>query len=198
MSLLSDHEIIQQIDAGNISIEPLLDKNSQIQPASIDLRLGNEFLIFNMPQTAVIDPADPQTFEGLTTSVTLQAHERFIVHPKEFILGVTLERVNISADFVGRLDGRSSLGRLGIIVHSTAGFIDPGFNGTITLEISNLNNIAVAIYPGMRICQLSIEQLSQPASQPYSAARQSKYQGQTKPTLSHIFNDQEMRDRRKR
>ncbi len=194
--MLSDHELTERIARGDIVIEPLEDAELQIQPASIDLRLGHEFLIFNRTSTSLIDPMDPATFENIWAMVRRDAATPFIVHPGEFVLGTTLERLVVPDDLVGQLDGRSSLGRLGIIIHSTAGFIDPGFQGNVTLEISNLNNIAVALYPGMRICQLSFEPLSSAATLPYARRRASKYQEQRLPTMSRIFDDPEFVARR--
>jgi dCTP deaminase len=196
--MLSDRDLTERISQGSIKIEPLLEPDLQIQPASIDLRLGYEFLTFNWTQTALIDPMDPSTFNGLTTLVKLDESQRFIVHPGEFVLGTTLERLEVPSDLVGQLDGRSSLGRLGIIIHSTAGFIDPGFIGNVTLEISNLGNIAVALYPGMRVCQLSFELMSSDALSPYAYNRASKYQGQQLPTISRIYDDPEFIARRAR
>lgn len=196
--MLSDRELAERIARGDIQIEPFLDAELQVQPASIDLRLGNEFLIFNRTQTALIDPMDPATFEGMTALVRREDRDQFIVHPGEFVLGTTLERLHVPNDLVGQLDGRSSLGRLGIIIHSTAGFIDPGFIGNVTLEITNLNNIAVALYPGMRICQLSFETLSSPSSLPYAGRWAAKYQEQRLPTMSRIFDDPEFVSRRAR
>jgi dCTP deaminase len=195
--MLSDRELADRIERGDIKIEPFLEPELQIQPASIDLRLGYEFLTFNWTQTALIDPLDPETFRDLTALTRLKEDERFIVHPGEFVLGTTLERLQIPDDLVGQLDGRSSLGRLGIIIHSTAGFIDPGFTGNVTLEISNLGRIAVALYPGMRVCQLSFEELSSPSKLPYAARRRaSKYQDQQLPTISRIYDDPELVTRR--
>jgi len=196
--MLSDRELIARIEQGSIKIDPFLDPELQIQPASIDLRLGYEFLTFNWTQTALIDPMDPESFQGLTTLTKLNDEQRFIVHPGEFVLGTTLERLNVPDDLVGQLDGRSSLGRLGIIIHSTAGFIDPGFIGNVTLEISNLGHIAVALYPGMRVCQLSFEQLTSDSLSPYARSRASKYQGQQLPTISRIYDDPEFIVRRAR
>ncbi len=197
--MLSDRELADRIARGDIKIDPFLEPELQIQPASIDLRLGYEFLTFNWAQTALIDPLDPTTFEGLTTLAHLDDDQRYIVHPGEFVLGTTLERLEVPPDLVGQLDGRSSLGRLGIIIHSTAGFIDPGFNGNVTLEISNLGHIAVALYPGMRVCQLSFEALSSASSLPYAGRRvASKYQGQQLPTISRIYDDPEFVSRRAR
>lgn len=194
--MLSDRELADRIQRGDIQIEPFLDPDLQIQPASIDLRLGHEFLIFNRAQTALIDPMHPETFAGMTALVRREPNEPFIVHPGEFVLGTTLERLHVPDDLVGQLDGRSSLGRLGIIIHSTAGFIDPGFVGNVTLEIANLNNIAVALYPDMRICQLSFELLSSASTSPYAGRRASKYQEQRLPTMSRIYDDPEFVSRR--
>jgi dCTP deaminase len=134
----------------------------------------------------------------LTNLIHLQESERFIVHPGEFVLATTLEHVEIPDDLVARLEGRSSIGRLGIVIHSTAGYIDPGFKGKITLEISNLGRIAVALYPGMRICQIAFEEMSSPVSEGYGVKRTAKYQGQQTTTLSRLFEDDELRKRRLR
>lgn len=194
--MLSDRELAERIASGNIKVDPLLDPELQIQPASIDLRLGHDFLIFNRTQTALIDPMDPASFEKISSLVHREEEQPFIVHPGEFILGTTLERLEVADDLVGQLDGRSSLGRMGIIIHSTAGFIDPGYAGHVTLEISNLNNIAVALYPGMRICQLSFTLLSGAVQYPYAQHRASKYQEQSLPTMSRIYDDPEFVARR--
>jgi dCTP deaminase len=148
--ILSDRDLRERLERGDIKIEPLLDAGIQIQPASIDLRLGLDFQTFNFTQQALVDPMDPKSFAHLTTQVRLAENESFIVHPGEFILATTLERVEVPTDLVARLEGRSSVGRLGIVIHSTAGYIDPGFQGTITLEISNLGRLAVALYPSIR------------------------------------------------
>lgn len=188
--ILSDRDLQTRLDRGDIKIDPLLDRATQIQPASIDLRLGYEFHTFNHTHQALIDPADATTFTDVVTIVRLRDGERFIVHPGEFVLGTTLEWVTVPPDLVARLEGRSSLGRLGIVIHSTAGFIDPGYEGTITLEISNLGHIAVALYPGMRICQLAFEEMSSPVSSPYAAhTRASKYQHQRTTTVSRLHQD---------
>src|SRR5215472_10087450 len=138
--ILSDRDLRERLLRGDIKISPPLDENIQIQPASIDLRLGLDFQTFNFTQQALIDPKDPDTFAHLTTQVHLAETDKFIVHPGKFILATTLERVEVPDDLVARLEGRSSIGRLGIVIHSTAGYIDPGFQGTITLEISNLGH----------------------------------------------------------
>lgn len=196
--ILSDRDLKLKLARGEIKILPAPDPEVQIQPASIDLRLGYDFQTFNHTQQALIDPADPASFAQLTNSVHLQDSERFIVHPGEFVLATTLEHVEIPDDLVARLEGRSSIGRLGIVIHSTAGYIDPGFKGTITLEISNLGRIAVALYPGMRICQIAFEEMSSPVSENYATKRTAKYQGQQTTTVSRLFEDDELRKRRSR
>ena len=194
--ILSDRDLVARMERGDIVIDPAPDARTQIQPASIDLRLGYDFQTFNHTQQALIDPADPGTFQQLTLQVHLAANERFIVHPSEFVLATTLERVRVPVDLVARLEGRSSIGRLGIVIHSTAGYIDPGFDGAITLEISNLGRIAVALYPGMRICQIAFEEMSSPVSEAYGTKGTSKYQFQRTTTLSRLFDDDEFRARR--
>ena len=192
--ILSDRDLRERLERGDIKIEPLLDAGVQIQPASIDLRLGRDFQTFNFTQQALIDPMDPTSFAHSTTLVHLGENESFIVHPGEFVLATTLERVEIPIDLVARLEGRSSIGRLGIVIHSTAGYIDPGFQGTITLEISNLGKLAVRIYPGMRICQIAFEQMSSPVSENYGIRQSAKYQGQETTTVSRLFDDGEFRN----
>jgi dCTP deaminase len=192
--VLSDTDLKARLAQGDLGVDPAPDPETQIQPASIDLRLGYDFRTFNYTQQALIDPKEPDTFAELTSVIHLQPGERFIVHPGEFVLGTTLEQVRVPDDLVARLDGRSSIGRLGIVIHSTAGYIDPGFEGTITLEISNLGRIAVALYPEMRICQISFEQMSSPVSQGYGARRLAKYQGQASTTGSRLFDDREFRE----
>jgi dCTP deaminase len=194
--ILSDRDLRDRLERGDIKIDPLQDPEIQIQPASIDLRLGFDFQTFNFTQVALIDPLDPESFAHLTTQVHLSQDDRFIVHPGEFILATTLEHVEVPGDLVARLEGRSSVGRLGIVIHSTAGYIDPGFKGTVTLEISNLGVLPVALYPLMRICQIAFEQMSSPVSEGYDARRTAKYQGQKTATVSRLFEDSEFRSRR--
>jgi dCTP deaminase len=193
--ILSDRDLSERLARGDLRIDPSPDPQTQLQPASIDLRLGYEFQAFNYTRQALIDPRAPETFEQLTTAVRLGEEERFIVHPGEFVLGTTLEHVEIPDDLVARLEGRSSIGRLGIVIHSTAGFIDPGFRGRITLEISNLGRIAVALYPGMRICQIAFEQMSTAVDVNYARKRHAKYLGQQTATISRLFEDAEFQRR---
>ena len=191
--ILSDSDILARLERGDIVITPAPDLETQLQPASLDLRLGFDFQTFNHTRQALIDPADPSTFDQLTSLTQLKEGERFLVHPGEFTLATTLEHVEIPDDLLARLEGRSSIGRLGIVIHSTAGFIDPGFKGQITLEISNLGRIAVALYPGMRICHLAFEEMSSPARTGYGKRRGAKYQGQRAATASRLFEDDEFR-----
>jgi dCTP deaminase len=184
--ILSDRTIKDSIAAGHIVIEPY--EESFVQPSSIDVRVDRFFRVFENHRYPYIDPKAPQ--EGLTTLVETAPEEPFILHPGEFVLGSTLERVQLGDDIVARLEGKSSLGRIGLLIHSTAGFVDPGFDGYLTLELSNVANLPIAIYPGMKIGQISFYQLTTPAEHPYgSDATGSKYQGQRGPTPSRAYQD---------
>ncbi|QDG52811.1 dCTP deaminase [Persicimonas caeni] len=187
--ILSDRDLKERLDNDEIVIDPLLDPDKQIQPASIDVRLGKEFVVYKLPHVAAIDTRDPDSTRGYTETVTIEEGESFTLHPGEFVLGTTLEWVKIPNDLVARVDGRSSIGRLAVVVHATAGLVDPGFEGRITLELSNLGRVAVKLYPGMRISQLVFHQMTSEAERPYGPARGSKYQGQQGPTPSRISND---------
>ncbi|ACZ41006.1 deoxycytidine triphosphate deaminase [Thermobaculum terrenum ATCC BAA-798] len=187
--ILSDTMIIDAIKTGWVSFDPPVDIDIQVQPASVDLRLGNTFRVYNYAQQAVIDPTEDIDLDSISQIVRLE-DKPFILHPGAFVLGSTMEYVKIPPDLVGRLEGRSSLGRLGVVVHSTAGFIDPGFEGNITLEISNIGKIPVALRAGIRICQLTLMHTG-PVARPYGPLRGSKYQGQREPTPSRIKNDVE-------
>ncbi|MHB8603999.1 MAG: dCTP deaminase [Thermoplasmatota archaeon] len=186
--ILSDRDLKARLAAGDLVVDPLDDVDVQVQPASIDLRLGNEFLVFRLPHIHFIDPRGRT--EEYTERVVVKDGDPFIVHPGEFTLATTYERVEIPADLVARLEGRSSLGRLAIVVHSTAGFVDPGFRGHITLEVSNLGRAPVALYPKMRVAQIVLHRLTSPAERPYGhPTRGSKYQDQQGPTASKIRED---------
>jgi dCTP deaminase len=188
--LLSDRDLRRRLfEAKDLVVRPLDQPDLQVQPASIDLRLGREFLTFRSARVALLDPASGEGMGEYTERVAVKEGEPFILHPGEFVLGSTLEWVELPNDLVARVEGRSSLGRLAIVVHATAGFIDPGFQGTITLELSNLGKLPVALRPGMRICQIAVYQLSSPAERPYGPARGSKYQGQRGPTPSKVHED---------
>ncbi len=188
--ILSDTQIEEALRNGDIRFDPEVSLSTQLQPSSIDLRLSRFFRTFNASQHPLLDPLMPLEFNEITTLVELEEGKAFIVHPGEFVLGSTLEYVWLSFRLVGRVEGRSSLGRMGIIIHSTAGYIDPGFEGTLTLEISNVGKIPVALYPLMRICQISFFKTGKVA-RPYGQDRQSKYQGQREPTSSRIALDEE-------
>lgn len=182
--LLSDREIRSGIDSGRIKLDPL--EIGLVQPASIDVRLDRFFRLFDNHRYSVIDPAREQP--NLTRQVEVSTAEPFVLHPGEFVLGSTYERVTLGDDIAARLEGKSSLGRLGLLTHSTAGFIDPGFSGHVTLELSNTATMPILLYPGMRIGQLCFFDLSSPAQNPYgTAAAGSHYQGQRGPTPSRSF-----------
>lgn len=187
--ILSDRDLADRLQDGDIIIDPLIDPDLQIQPASVDLRLGHEFVVYKLPHVACIDTRDPESTAGYTETVHIDEGDYFILHPGEFVLGTTLEWVKIPDDLVARVEGRSSIGRLAIVVHATAGFIDPGFEGQITLELSNLGRVAVKLYPGSRISQLVFHTMTSPAERPYGPARGSKYFGQEGPVVSRIGSD---------
>lgn len=190
--ILSDKDIRAAIADGRVKITSAQQELFQyVHASSMDFRLGNTFKLYEHSKFAVLDPMNPESFAGNMRTITVPDGEAFIVQPGEFVLGVTQEQISLPDDLVARVEGRSSLGRLGIIVHSTAGFIDPGFSGTITLEISNLNRLPVALYPGMRVCQIAFEQMSSPADMPYHSKPFSKYQGQVLPEESRIAVDPE-------
>lgn len=179
--LLSDRDIKAEISAGRVKVEPF--DGAMIQPSSVDVRLDRFFRVFENHKYSVIDPSIEQS--DLTRKVAVEANEEFILHPGEFVLASTYEVITLPDDIAGRLEGKSSLGRLGLLTHSTAGFIDPGFSGHITLELSNVANLPVKLFPGMKIGQLCLIKLSSPAENPYgSALYGSRYQGQRGPTAS--------------
>jgi len=173
--ILSDREIKKFLDEGNISILPKPNIEEQLGSASLDLKLSNEFMVFDHTKKPYIDTKDPETFKNMTKLVKVSEGEPFVFHPGEFVLGATLEEVELPADIAARIDGRSSLGRLGIVIHSTAGHIDPGFKGKIVLEMENIGMIPVLLYPGMRVCQLVFEVLSSPTTKPYYLKKNAKY-----------------------
>jgi dCTP deaminase len=181
--ILSDHSIKESIAQGRIVMTPY--DESLVQPASIDIRLDGRFRVFRNYKYSCIDPKALQ--QDLTELVEVGDDEPFIVHPGEFILGNTVERIKLGDDLVARLEGKSSLGRLGLIVHATAGYIDPGFEGNITLELSNVANLPIRLYPGMKVGQISFFAMSTPADRPYGHPELgSKYKGQTAPTASRM------------
>ncbi len=190
--ILSDRSLREQLDAGRIVIDPLED--ALIQPSSIDVRISNLFRVFRNHTRGVIDVK--HDLQNLTELIEIPADgdgvgtDPFMLHPGEFVLGSTHERIGVPDDLVGRIEGKSSLGRLGLLIHSTAGFIDAGFDGHITLELANVASLPITLYPGMRIGQVSFMQMTGPADHPYgSGAQGSKYQGQRGPTPSRYFEN---------
>jgi dCTP deaminase len=184
--ILSDKTIRAELEAGGIVIEPLAD--DAIQPSSVDLHVDAFFRVFRNDTTPYIDPKEPQ--DDLTEFVEVEEGEAFILHPGEFVLGQTLEWVELPNDLVSRLEGKSSLGRLGLLIHSTAGYVDPGWKGNLTLELSNVANLPIALYFGMRIGQISFFRMSSPVDRPYGSPELgSKYQGQSEPTASAYHRD---------
>lgn len=187
--ILSDKDIRQAIKTGRIKFEPELDFKTQLGSCSIDLRLGSRFRIFNHSRYACIDPQDKSIINDLTELVTLEKGDPFIIQPQDFVLAETIETFCLPDDLLGRLEGRSSLGRLGIVVHSTASIFDPGWRGKAVLELGNHGRMPVALYPGIRICSMTFEQLSSPAETPYTKKDSAKYIDQSGPVASKIFEE---------
>ncbi|MCZ0994555.1 dCTP deaminase [Streptomyces noursei] len=184
--LLSDKDIRAEIDAGRVRIDPY--DESMVQPSSIDVRLDRFFRVFENHRYPHIDPAVEQA--DLTREVVPEGDEAFILHPGEFVLASTYEVISLPDDIASRLEGKSSLGRLGLLTHSTAGFIDPGFSGHVTLELSNVATLPIKLWPGMKIGQLCMFRLTSPAEHPYGSERYgSRYQGQRGPTPSRSFKN---------
>jgi dCTP deaminase len=182
--LLSDRDIRAEIDAGRVGLDPF--DAAMVQPSSIDVRLDRMFRVFENHRYPHIDPSEEQS--ELTRQVEPTGDEPFILHPGEFVLGSSLELITLPNDVAARLEGKSSLGRLGLLTHSTAGFIDPGFSGHVTLELSNVATLPIKLWPGMKIGQLCFFRLSSPAEHPYgSDVYGSRYQGQRGPTPSRSF-----------
>jgi len=182
--LLSDRDIKSELGAGRIRLDPY--EPGMIQPSSIDVRLDRYFRLFDNHKYPYIDPAEDQP--DLTRLIETEPDEPFILHPGEFVLGSTFELISLPDDVAARLEGKSSLGRLGLLTHSTAGFIDPGFSGHVTLELSNVATLPIKLWPGMKIGQLCFFQLSSPAERPYGSGEySSRYQGQRGPTASRSF-----------
>jgi dCTP deaminase len=189
--ILSDADILRRLEAGDLVVEPLDDPELQVQPASVDLRLGAEFLEFQRTNISCIHPNSEAEVEEYIDETVVDDDEEFILHPGDFVLGTTKERVEIPADLIAHVQGRSSLGRLAVVIHATAGVVDPGYRGQITLELSNLGTAPVALSPGMRISQVLFTELSSPAERPYGSERGSKYQDQRGPQASRIGDDPE-------
>ncbi|MDR2829558.1 MAG: dCTP deaminase [Methanobrevibacter sp.] len=195
MAILSDKEIKKYLNSKKITIEPLKNFEKQIQPSSVDLRIGNEFKSFKLVRKPFIDPKDSIDLSSYMESINIIDGDCFIIHPNEFALATTYETVKIPDDLVARVEGRSSMGRLGVTMHVTAGYIDPGFEGRITLEISNIGKMPVALYPGQRVCQIVFETMTSPSEKPYGhPERDSKYMGQVNPESSKIKFDYELKE----
>ncbi len=193
MTVLSDRTIKEELAAGRLVIDPL--DEDDIQPSSVDLHLDRVFRIFRVTRRPYVDVRQPM--EDLTELVSIEDVEPFIIQPGTFVLGSTLESVTLPNDIVARVDGRSSLGRLGLLVHATAGYVDPGWTGKLTLELSNQSQMPIALYYGMKVSQVSFLRMSTPVERPYgSEGLGSKYQGQTGPTPSRIFQDFRQDERR--
>ena len=194
MAILSDKTIKEYLKEGKIVIDPLKDEQ-QIQPSSVDMRLGDEFKVFKVIRKPYIDPKDEEDIAEYMESSTVPEGEAFIIHPNEFALATTQEYVKVPDDLVARVEGRSSMGRLGVTMHVTAGYVDPGFEGRITLEISDIGAMPVALYPGQRVCQLVFETMTTPAELPYGhPKRNSKYMKQLKPESSRVKLDYELKN----
>ncbi len=186
MAVLSDRDIRAAMQAGRVRIDPY--DPTCLQPSSVDLHLDADFRVFRNNRYPFIDVRSPQP--DLTEPVSIGEDEPFILHPNEFVLGQTLEWVELPDDLVARIEGKSSLGRLGLLIHSTAGYVDPGWKGNLTLELSNVANLPIALYRGMKIGQISFFQMSSPVERPYGSRELgSKYQGQSMPTESQFYRD---------
>lgn len=185
--VLSDRDIKRNLEDGTIVLSPK-PSSSSISSFSIDLRLSSEFYVFDYSKMPYLDPND-KDMEIPVRKITVKKNEKFILQTNSFVLGSTIEHLELPDDLVGRVEGRSSLGRLGIVIHSTAPHFDPGWRGQLTLELGNIGSMPVALYPGMRICALSFEQLSSPADVPYHKKKNAKYLNQSGPTISRIQQD---------
>jgi dCTP deaminase len=187
--VLSDRDIRAAIEAGRIKIDPLPDLDSQLGSVSVDFRLGRTFMVFEHSRHSFIDPRRPQSIGEAMRTIEVADDEPFIMQPGDFALASTVESLELPNDLLGRLEGRSSIARLGITVHSTAAVFEPGWIGTATMELSNLGRMAVALYPGMRICAFSFETLSSPVLTPYRLKHNNKYAGQRTPRASLLAEE---------
>src|SRR3989344_4004170 len=192
--ILSDQDIKTAIQKGKIKITPKPDFETQLGTCSLDLRLAENFQVFEYNRSAFIDVSDKKTFEDITTPHTLKKGEPFILHPGQFVLGATVEKICLPNDIAARIDGRSRLGRLGLVIHSTAGHIDPGFCGRITLEMTNIGKLPIILHKDIRVCQLVFETLTRPVSKGYSARQDSRW---NKPGTLNVVNDLESAKRKR-
>jgi dCTP deaminase len=187
--ILSDRDIRAALDAGRIRVTPEPDLDAHLGSCSIDFRLGNTFMVFEYSRHSFIDPRQPQSIGDAMRTIEIEDGNAFMMQPGEFALASTMESLELPDDLLGRLEGRSSIARLGITVHSTAAVFEPGWVGTATMELSNLGRMAVALYPGMRICSFTFQQLTSPASVPYSRKENAKYAGQLDPKASRLAEE---------
>jgi len=187
--ILSDRDIRRAIDDGRIRIDPLPDLETALGSVSVDFRLGTTFMVFEHSRHSFIDPRQPQSIGDAMRTIECAENERFIMQPGDFALASTVETLELADDLLGRLEGRSSIARLGITVHSTAAVFEPGWIGTATMELSNLGRMPVALYPGMRICAFSFEEVSSPVSVPYRLKVGNKYAGQVTPRASQLSEE---------
>lgn len=187
--ILSDRDIVAALDSGRIRIDPAPDLGVQLGSVSVDFRLGTTFMVFEHSRHSFIDPRQPQSIGDAMRTIEVAPDEPFIMQPGDFALASTMERLELPDDLLGRLEGRSSIARLGITVHSTAAVFEPGWIGTATMELSNLGRMAVALYPGMRICAFSFEQVSSPVMTPYRKKAHNKYAGQITPRASLLSEE---------
>jgi len=187
--VLSDQDIAKALKEKRIVITPAIDTKTQLGSCSVDLRLGNVFRVFEHSKKPFIDPSKKDYSNEITTEIVLKNNEQFIMQPGDFVLAVTLERIKIPFDLMGRLEGRSSLGRLGIVVHSTASVFEPGWDGKCVLELGNLGRMAVALTVGMRICAMTFEELSSEAKIPYSKKTHAKYKMQDSAEESRMYQE---------
>lgn len=187
--ILSDVDIRKELESGRIRITPEPDLATQLGSVSVDFRLGGTFMVFEHSRYSYIDPRSPQSIGDAMRTIEVTDDEPFIMQPGDFALASTMETLELPDDLLGRLEGRSSIARLGITVHSTAAVFEPGWAGTATMELSNLGRMAVALYPGMRICAFSFEQVSTPVSMPYRLKLNNKYAGQVSPRASQLSEE---------
>lgn len=187
--ILSDRDIKKALSAGEIVVKPKPNLDEQLGSSSLDLRLGYHFRIFKHRRLPFVDPFDETTTRGMTEEIKISKSEPYVIQPDEFVLASSLEWVELPNNISARIDGRSSLGRLGLVIHSTAGHIDAGFKGSITMEMTNIGMMPILLYPKMRVCQLVFEPLSSPAERPYTEKPGAKYHGKTKPAETSISEE---------
>ena len=189
MTVLSDRDILKALDSGRIKIDPAPDLKRQLGSISVDFRLGTTFMVFEHSRFSFIDPRSPQSIGDAMRTIEVAVDEPFIMQPGDFALASTMESLELADDLLGRLEGRSSIARLGITVHSTAAVFEPGWIGTATMELSNLGRMAVALYPGMRVCAFSFEEVTSPVMTPYRLKLNNKYSGQVTPRASQLSEE---------